>query len=616
MAESPSSTSEKPPIEKLGLGLLLPDSTPSDPINPASQIVEIQHPESSENAPIGECDSPTGVMVDETVNHDEDTELRNAIETDLYQLAIEQAEIEGARVRSGTVDGVEGNDFGTMREGDGDEGSYLGTVRKGDEDEGNDLGTVRKGDEHEENNLRTVRDGDGDEGNDLGTVTEGDGDERNDLETVTKGDGDEGNQLGIVTKGGEDEEKDGKELESVEDDNENDGADEEIDGNVASKYGDGMTNIERGNQSNNRRKSNYPMRPDAEDCTFYMKFGSCKFGLNCKFNHPPRRKNQGVKERTNHREENPERAGQTECKYYLTSGGCKYGKDCKYSHGSDKSSTTQIPEFNFLGLPIRMGEKECPYYMRTGSCKYGSNCRFHHPEPVTVVGGDSPSGYGNGASLPSQHVPSSSATSWSSPRAFNESSPFVPVMFPPHQGATNSNQDWNRYQAATFPTSERSLPTPPAFAINNLPTENNFPMHHQRDILVEEYPERPGESECTFFMKTGDCKFRSNCRFHHPKNRISKAKANSSSYALNDKGLPLRPDQPICTHYHRYGICKYGPGCKYDHPANFAILPTPFDQSPFEFSPTPFDHQAPFEFPPTPFDQSPFGNPKILGKGK
>lgn len=84
--------------------------------------------------------------------------------------------------------------------------------------------------------------------------------------------------------------------------------------------------------------------------------------------------------------------------------------------------------------------------MRTGSCKYGSNCRFHHPEPVTVVGGDSPSGYGNGASLPSQHVPASPAASWSSPRAFNESSPFVPVMYPPHQGATNSNHDWNRYQ--------------------------------------------------------------------------------------------------------------------------------------------------------------------------
>lgn len=87
--------------------------------------------------------------------------------------------------------------------------------------------------------------------------------------------------------------------------------------------------------------------------------------------------------------------------------------------------------------------------MRTGSCKYGSNCRFHHPEPVTV-GGDSPSGYRNGGSFPSQFVSSSSASSWSSPRAFNETSPFVPAMFPPSQGAPTSHQDWNGYKVNFF----------------------------------------------------------------------------------------------------------------------------------------------------------------------
>lgn len=36
----------------------------------------------------------------------------------------------------------------------------------------------------------------------------------------------------------------------------------------------------------------YPVRPEAEDCAFYLKTGMCKFGSNCKFNHPVRRKNQ------------------------------------------------------------------------------------------------------------------------------------------------------------------------------------------------------------------------------------------------------------------------------------------------------------------------------------
>ncbi|KAG8388051.1 hypothetical protein BUALT_Bualt02G0085000 [Buddleja alternifolia] len=385
------------------------------------------------------------------------------------------------------------------------------------------------------------------------------------LEAIDDADADEEatSYVGTVRNDDIDEEKDS---ESVEEDG----------GNVEVK----ATNVGMSNQSNYRRRTSYPMRPDAEDCGYYMKFGSCKFGAHCKFNHPPRRKNQNVKERPDHREENSQRAGQTECKYFLTSGGCKFGNDCKFSHGSDKSSTSLISELNFLGLPVRPGEKECPYYMRTGSCKYGSSCRFHHPDPTTVNGVDSPSGYGSGGSLPSQLVSSSPVSSWSPPRAFNDASPFVPVMFPPSQGAPSSNPEWNGYQAVAYPTSERSLPTPPAFAINNLPAELNFPMRrHQHDLVGEEYPERPGEPECSFFLKTGDCKFKSNCKFHHPKNNLSKPKANT--YSLNDKGLPIRPDQPICTHYHRYGICKYGPACKYDHPSQFAILSPPFERPPF-----------------------------------
>lgn len=40
------------------------------------------------------------------------------------------------------------------------------------------------------------------------------------------------------------------------------------------------------------RRSLYPVRPDVEDCSHYVRTGACKFGPNCKFNHPFRRKNQ------------------------------------------------------------------------------------------------------------------------------------------------------------------------------------------------------------------------------------------------------------------------------------------------------------------------------------
>lgn len=56
-------------------------------------------------------------------------------------------------------------------------------------------------------------------------------------------------------------------------------------------YGHGVEKKE-GNISDGNHQ--FPLRPEAEDCSFYMKTGSCKFGINCKFNHPIRRKNQVI----------------------------------------------------------------------------------------------------------------------------------------------------------------------------------------------------------------------------------------------------------------------------------------------------------------------------------
>lgn len=212
MAESPTSTSEKPPMEKVGLGFLIDDEPPSDPTNPEPEIVEIHRPlETPENTPAGETDPPAAVMgevVCEIAVVDEETEWRNAIEKDLRELTIHQAHIEGAGERL--------------------ESFY--------EEKGHDSGAEEKSEQDDAN--------------------------------------------------------DGRGSESVkEDENEISGGDGDKEGNAAGKLDDEEMKLGRYNQNNNRRKINYPMRPDAEDCAFYMKFGSCKFGLNCKFNHPPKRKN-------------------------------------------------------------------------------------------------------------------------------------------------------------------------------------------------------------------------------------------------------------------------------------------------------------------------------------
>lgn len=318
---------------------------------------------------------------------------------------------------------------------------------------------------------------------------------------------------------------------------------------------------ERNGGNGRRFQSQYPVRPEAEDCPFYLKTGMCKFGTHCKFNHPVKRKIQAVKEKVKDKEEPTERPGQSECKYYLRSGGCKFGKSCRYNHTRVKSPGSTFLELNFLSLPIRPGEKECPYYMRTGSCKYGANCKFNHPDPTVVAGSDPSSGYGNGGSV-SLGASQSSMASWSSPRALNDSAPFLPVVLPPTPGVPPQNSEWNGYQAPVYPPPERNMHLP-QYVMNPAANQTtNVYLHQPQQIQVEEYPERPGQPECSYFLKTGDCKFKSNCKYHHPKIR----NVTSPPCALSDKGLPLRPEQNICSHYSRYGICKFGPACKFDHP--------------------------------------------------
>ncbi|RWR96954.1 zinc finger CCCH domain-containing protein 67 isoform X2 [Cinnamomum micranthum f. kanehirae] len=345
----------------------------------------------------------------------------------------------------------------------------------------------------------------------------------------------------------------------------------------------------------------YPIRRAEPDCLFYLRTGTCKFGLNCKFNHPPRQRNQvGTEgkwnEKENEKEEGkekekeenedkyegneheneefPEREGQPECKYYLKTGGCKFGKACRYNHPREKAGVGEPVELNFLGLPMRPGEKECPFYMRTGSCKFATNCRFHHPDPTAVGGCDPLPVYQNDSSV-TLHASRASPplpTAWS--RTSNERvpymeaspPPYVPVMLPPPH-VVHPNPDWNGFMgpgSALYPP-ERNLRPPSASAMIDL-TKKADSSIRQHQPMVEEFPERPGQQECQFYMKTGNCKFKSACRYHHPKSRLSNSPA---TCVLSSMGLPLRPDQMICMHYNRYGICKFGPACKYDHPINY-----------------------------------------------
>ncbi|XP_062191133.1 zinc finger CCCH domain-containing protein 43-like [Phragmites australis] len=140
-------------------------------------------------------------------------------------------------------------------------------------------------------------------------------------------------------------------------------------------------------QAHEKQEPEYPRRPGEPDCSHYVKFGSCKYGINCIFNHPP---NPSGWQET----EYPQRPGEPDCSYYVKFGSCKHGMNCRFNHPLRKlvmhfpgracncnHHEVEKVKLNFLGLPLRRGTGLCSYYMRTGICKFGTNCKFDHPDP-------------------------------------------------------------------------------------------------------------------------------------------------------------------------------------------------------------------------------------------
>lgn len=59
----------------------------------------------------------------------------------------------------------------------------------------------------------------------------------------------------------------------------------------------------------------------------------------------------------------------------------------------------------------------------------------------------------------------------------------------------------------------------------------------QSSTVISYLPERPDQPECRRFMSTGSCKYGSDCKYHHPRERIAQWTTNS----LGPLGLPSRP---------------------------------------------------------------------------
>ncbi|CAA0828178.1 Zinc finger CCCH domain-containing protein 32 [Striga hermonthica] len=299
----------------------------------------------------------------------------------------------------------------------------------------------------------------------------------------------------------------------------------------------------------------YPEKPGQPDCAYYMRTGSCGYGSKCRYNHP--------RDRTVALGggEYPERLGEPPCQYYLRTGTCKFGPSCKFNHPKNAGGSLVSAPLNIYGYPLRPGEKECSYYLKTGQCKFGMMCKFDHPQPdSTSVSASARPFYPNVQSLssPSPEQYEGVARPPLVPGSYVAGA-YAPMLLPGVVPFPN----WSPYSGSVSPAPSQIGSSAPAHA----GTYPQLPLPAgPSDSLTKEqkFPERPGQPDCNYYMKTGDCKYGSSCRYNHP----SDWDALRSNFALSPLGLPLRPGEQACSFYLQKGFCKFGRACKFDHPTS------------------------------------------------
>ncbi|CAL9047291.1 unnamed protein product [Musa banksii] len=325
----------------------------------------------------------------------------------------------------------------------------------------------------------------------------------------------------------------------------------------------------------------YPERPGELDCAYYMRTGTCSYGEKCRYNHPRDRGAMTGAGRTGAMEY-PERVDQPVCEFYMRTGNCKFGSTCKYHHPRQGGGSAQPVSLNYCGYPLRPGEKECAYYMKTGQCKFGFTCKFHHPQP----GGSSvpspasafyPTVQHPSVPPPHQYPPYAGwqvARPSVLPGSYLQGS-YAPMLLSP---GVVPVQGWNPYtgpvNSSVSPAGQQTVQPGPIYGVQNQASSTNPALAGAQTPTLSpagtltasqrenKFPERPGQPECQFYMKTGDCKYGAMCKYHHPPDwRIPRM-----NVVLSALGLPLRPGAQPCTYYMQHGLCKFGQTCKFDHP--------------------------------------------------
>eukprot|EP00640_Fibrocapsa_japonica_P001093 CAMPEP_0113936662 /NCGR_PEP_ID=MMETSP1339-20121228/3507_1 /TAXON_ID=94617 /ORGANISM="Fibrocapsa japonica" /LENGTH=431 /DNA_ID=CAMNT_0000939193 /DNA_START=94 /DNA_END=1389 /DNA_ORIENTATION=- /assembly_acc=CAM_ASM_000762 len=243
-----------------------------------------------------------------------------------------------------------------------------------------------------------------------------------------------------------------------------------------------------------------------------------------------------------------------------------------------------------LEVPVRPGKNSCPFFMKTGKCQYGPTCRFSHPVPPNVMPFPQPLVLGRDQGMDHPKRPDE---------------PPCDFFVKTGKCKFGSTCKFDHPESVASPdTGVKAI-----LASDPVTGTTFFTDDYESYKICSEYPQRPGQEACSFFVQHGTCRFKDTCKFDHPppnhagrersEEEVKRAEEKKKDRApcqyflangkcsfddtcrfrhvtqedMNSKEEiqasgkpPIRPGQPACRFFMKTGKCAYGATCKWDHP--------------------------------------------------
>nr|XP_018677935.1 PREDICTED: zinc finger CCCH domain-containing protein 65 isoform X11 [Musa acuminata subsp. malaccensis] len=357
----------------------------------------------------------------------------------------------------------------------------------------------------------------------------------------------------------------------------------------------------------------FSQRPDAPNCAFYMKTGTCKFGFNCRFNHPPKRRHRAKPEKQSeyvqtikaaHKGSGSEKMGQTTCKEFGKVG----EKEKKVAQKSFRPENAEKKQKGTVLKKLEQTEKKVGEKEKKVAQKNFKPEDAEKKQKGTVlkkVEQTEKKAVEKEEQTPSKKMDQEKVTlkkQWkvvqkaareeheesslimevqTSCRAAEDKQSFperiehedkkVDILSLPEEKQTLSGRSEQQdYKAAREKgketTSEKGEQTEfKAGTEEGKETtlgkggliEHKVAMEKSKETTLE----KGGQIECKFYTMPGGCKYGKSCKYVH-----SQKKMEGNPSKLNFLGLPIRLGAKECPYYMRTGNCKFSTNCRYHHP--------------------------------------------------